>query len=104
MRANMNSKKILEINTQHDVIKELLNKYNKTNVDVNFKNLVYLIYDTSLLASGFNIEKPDVYANRMYNLIKLGLCPDDEEVVDKTTEEKQEINIDLTQSQMETVD
>ena len=40
----------------------------------------------------------------MYNLIKLGLCPDDEEVVDKNTEEKQEINIDLTESQMETVD
>jgi molecular chaperone HtpG len=35
------------------------------------------MYDTSLLASGFTIENPKLYADRMYDMIKLGLSIDE---------------------------
>ena len=78
MNSYMMSKKILELNIEHVIIKEIINKFNNDKNDVVIKNLINIMYDTSLLVSGFNIEKPNTYADRMYNMIKLGLSIDEE--------------------------
>ena len=35
------------------------------------------MYDTSLLSSGFSIENPQLFSDRMYNMIKMGLSVDE---------------------------
>ena len=77
MNSYMMSKKTLELNSEHVIVKDLINKFNSDKNDITFKNLIYLMYDTSLLASGFTIENPKLFSDRMYNMVKLGLSIDE---------------------------
>ncbi len=77
MNSYMMSKKTLELNSDHVIVKNLINKFNSDKNDITLNNLIYLMYDTSLLASGFTIENPKLFTDRMYNMVKLGLSIDE---------------------------
>lgn len=73
MTSFMVSKKTLELNPNHAIISKLREKFSENENDPTVKDLVWLLFDTSLLTSGFSLEKPTVFANRIHKLIKLGL-------------------------------
>ena len=78
MTSYMVSKKTLEINPKHGIIKELKTQLDKDANSSNIKDTVWLLYDTSLLNSGFGIEDPNTFAKRMYKMILFGLQDDTE--------------------------
>ncbi|KAK4317536.1 hypothetical protein Pmani_011380 [Petrolisthes manimaculis] len=77
----MAAKKHLEINPDHSIIETLRQKADADKNDKSVKDLVMLLFETSLLASGFNLEDPGIHAARIYRMISLGLGIDDEELI-----------------------
>jgi len=75
----MAAKKHLEINPDHSIIKTLKTKVDQDKNDKSVKDLVTLLFETSLLASGFALELPQQHADRIFRMIKLGLGIDEED-------------------------
>ena len=71
------SSKVMEINPYHPVIKNLCEKIKDENEGNATKNLVYLLYDTALLSSGYTHDDPVSFSNRIVRLISLGLDIED---------------------------
>jgi molecular chaperone HtpG len=105
MSSYMMSKKTMEINPHHIIIKALKEQHTKDENSKTLADLVNLIFESSLIASGFNIEEPATFVNRINNMIKLGLSLDKEveETKDKDDVKDEHVNED-EKSQMEEVD
>ena len=86
----MAAKKHLEINPDHPIIKTLKEKADADKNDKSVKDLVCLLYETSLLASGFSLEDPQIHAARIHRMIKLGLGIDDDDLVSGVVDAKVE--------------
>eukprot|EP01004_Peranema_trichophorum_P007796 NODE_656_length_2494_cov_101.042176_g562_i0.p1 GENE.NODE_656_length_2494_cov_101.042176_g562_i0~~NODE_656_length_2494_cov_101.042176_g562_i0.p1 ORF type:complete len:305 (-),score=75.91 NODE_656_length_2494_cov_101.042176_g562_i0:332-1246(-) len=99
----MVSKKTMEINPNHSIVKELKKKADEDKSDKTVKDLVWLLFDTSLLTSGFSLDDPSGYAERIHRMIKLGLSIDDSDDVPMTTTEESTEEIS-GESKMEEVD
>jgi molecular chaperone HtpG len=87
MSTYMSSKKTMEINAKHPIVKELKKKFEADAHDKTVKELVELLHDTSLLTSGFSLENPANFAGRIHKLIKMGLSLFDDDEEAASTEE-----------------
>jgi molecular chaperone HtpG len=107
MSTYMSSKKTLEINPSHSVIAELRKRADADKSDKTVKDLVWLLFETSLLSSGFSLEDPNGFASRIHRMIKLGLSIEDEpveEVPEPSKEEEELPTLEEEGSKMEEVD
>jgi molecular chaperone HtpG len=82
----MAAKKQLEINPEHPIMETLRKKADADKNDKSVKDLCMLLYETSLLASGFGLEDPQVHAGRIYRMVKLGLGLDEDVEADVAEE------------------
>ena len=103
------SKKTMELNADHPIIIVLENRYALNEKDRTITDLINLMYDSSLIASGFSLDEPSTFTSRINRLIKLGLSIDDDD--DENNEDNIEIptlETNLTEnseeSEMEQVD
>merc|ERR1712088_481594 len=75
----MAAKKHMEINPDHSIVENLRQRAEADKNDKSVKDLVLLLFETSLLSSGFSLEDPAVHAKRIHRMIKLGLGIDDDD-------------------------
>ncbi|CAK69963.1 unnamed protein product (macronuclear) [Paramecium tetraurelia] len=110
MSSYMMSKKTLEINASHPIMSELKKKADKDKSDKTVKDLIWLLYETALLTSGFSLDDPAHFASRIHKMIKLGLSIDDATIEEEDEklpclEKKGETaNTEATKTKMEEVD
>jgi molecular chaperone HtpG len=101
-KSFMVSKKTMEVNPNHKIILELKSRLAVDKNDKTITDLVNLIYDISLLRCGFSLDNTQIFSNRLYRIIEMGLSIDDVDnssnIVDDTLEDVVE------ESEMEEVD
>jgi molecular chaperone HtpG len=104
--AYMTSKKTMEINPTNSIISALREKADADQSDKTVKDLIWLLYDTSLLTSGFSLDEPATFASRIHRLVKLGLSIDDDDDadLDDDMEDLPPLDEEEGESAMESVD
>merc|ERR1712141_302906 len=108
MSSFMVGKKKMEVNPDHSIMVELKKKFDANASDRTVKDLVWLLFETAMLTSGFTLEDPVVFAGRIHKLIRLGLSIDDDEEEEEEEVEAADDDLpdldNLDQSAMEEVD
>merc|ERR1712025_673916 len=91
MGLYMSSRKTLEINPENPIVDELKKRAEVDTEDKTVKDLVLLLFETAMLNSGFSLEEPSTFTDRIHRMVKLGLSLD-EDTVSEEIEEQCQLN------------
>jgi len=73
MGTYMTAKKTMEINPSNGIIKALVQKVAADASDKHVRDFIWLLYESSLLTSGFNLEDPNSFAKRLHHILEAGM-------------------------------
>ncbi|CAM8894316.1 unnamed protein product [Rhodiola kirilowii] len=104
MAGYMSSKKTMEINPENAIMEELRKRADADKNDKSVKDLVLLLFETSLLTSGFSLDEPNTFGNRIHRMLKLGLNIDEDSEADAEVAPLEDADADADGSKMEEVD
>jgi len=104
MAGYMSSKKTMEINPDNSIMEELRKRADADKNDKSVKDLVLLLFETALLTSGFSLDEPNTFGNRIHRMLKLGLSIDEDEVTADADTDMPALEEDAEGSKMEEVD
>ena len=65
----MMGRKVLEINPNNKIIQKIKFRLDSEQIDSRLTDLVSLLYDVTLQSSGFTLENPSLFSNRVLKLI-----------------------------------
>ena len=77
--SHRSTKKTMEINPENGIMEELRKRAEVDKKDKSMRDLVFLLFGTALLTSGFSLDDPNTFAARIHRMLKLGLSIDDED-------------------------
>ena len=66
----------MEANPKHSIMKELKKNAEAGGCDSTLKDLIWLLFDATLLTSGFDLDEPAEVAERIHRIINLSLSID----------------------------
>ena len=104
MQMYMMSQKTLELNPEHRIVKKLKERVAVDASDSTIKDLVWLLYETSVISSGFTLDKPNEFAGRIHRLVELGMGCEDEDEADEDLPELESSDETNGDDNMEQVD
>jgi molecular chaperone HtpG len=103
--AHMMNKKTLEINPYNKIIVRIKDKLEgENNESRTLNDLVHLLYDITLQSSGFTLDDPSTFSNRILKLINIGLGVEDDEDIKNEEIVVNEESKGVEDSSMEEVD
>ncbi|KAL9230025.1 hypothetical protein vseg_005425 [Gypsophila vaccaria] len=103
MAGYMSSKKTMEINPENSIMEELRKRADADKNDKSVKDLMLLLFETALLTSGFSLDEPNTFGNRIHRMLKLGLSIDENDA-DADADMPALEEADAEESKMEEVD
>ncbi len=86
MMSFMMGRKTMELNPNSQLVQILKERYEKDNNDKMVRDLVWLFYETSLISSGFTLDKPSTYTSRIYKMLALGLSGNELDLAEEVDE------------------
>ena len=78
MSSVMTAKKTMEINPDNAIIKALAEKLESDAEAIYVKDITTLLYESSMIQSGFDVEDVTNFCKRIHGMIKVGLGAEDE--------------------------
>ncbi|KAG7149158.1 Heat shock protein 90 like [Verticillium longisporum] len=105
MSSYMSSKKTFEISPKSSIVQELKRKVEADGAnDRTVKSIVQLLFETSLLVSGFTIEEPAGFSERIHKLVQIGLNIEEDDSKTEETPATAATTTETGDSAMEEVD